>query len=384
MVRFVFPAHSFRRLPTPLDPQGIQAFHCVVPVAGIPDGFRDWMDVNAREPSLAGRVPKAIRQTLTEAPQYFVAFNRGLALLADQVDWDNQAGQVTATFKDKARHGVFDGGHTLANILDHRASRASEDSNGDPEAHCRVEIWTGVPPELITDLVEARNTSRQVASKSLLNLDGQFQSLKGALGLDLVSLISWRENEDAPIDVREVVALLTALDKTHYDADKHPMVAYSGKEACLRHFENNPECYKKVYPVARDILEVWEEIQVVIPEQYNAQGGRFGRLKGCEPLTRARELPIMKASTEYTFPNAYLYPILAAFRSMLVEDGGAYKWGKGVTPSQLVAQGLATRIFSGPVVNSIREYHSPNRTGKDANVWALAYQIAENSYLRLP
>jgi hypothetical protein len=85
----------------------------------------------------------------------------------------------------------------------------------------------------------------------------------------------------------------------------------------------------------------------------------------------------------YEFPNGYVYPIVAAFRSMLIENDGVYSWGKGVNPSKLVKEGLAAKIFNASIVNSIKTVHNPNRTGKDSNVWGFAYQIAENNYLRL-
>jgi hypothetical protein len=350
------------------------------------------MGVNAREASLAGRVPKAIRETLSELPEWFVAYNRGLAILAADVLYDNKTRTITITFHNKQEHGVFDGGHTLAVILDERQSQSngvSQEERGEEgeEAFCRLEILTGVTPGTITDLVEARNTSKQVASKSLLNLDGAFKDLKVALGPRTTSLIAWRENEDAPIDVREVIALLTAFNRDHYNDVRHPIVAYSGKEACLRQFELdlNRGSYKKLYPIARDILELWETIQAIVPDQYNKDaGGRFGRLKGCNPLRKPRTLPIIDGTTNYLFPNGYLYPVVGAFRSMLEEKNGTYIWGKGVKPKDIIQQGLATKIFSGPIFNSIQAYHNPNRTGKDPNVWALAYQMAENHHLRLP
>ena len=69
---------------------------------------------------------------------------------------------------------------------------------------------------------------------------------------------------------------------------------------------------------------------------------------------------------------------------MLVEDNGVYTWGKSVDPCKLVRDGFANRLFAEPVVNSIKSNRNPNRTGKDANVWGLAYQMAENYFLRLP
>ena len=385
---FTLKAYSFRTLPTPLEtPQGIKTYNCIVPVTEIPDEFLNWMEVNAREPSLTGHVPNAIRRTLNESPDYFVAYNRGLAILADSVDYDNQTRLLNLVFKDKERHGIFDGGHTLKVILDEMNNESSENGDGDqPQAFCRIEILTGVPEEMITSIVDARNTSKQVASKSLYDLEGSFDELKTVLGKDISKLISWHENEEGPIDVRDLIALLTTFDKIGYSDVNHPLIAYSSKEACLKRFHSDPNSYKKIYPVAKDILKIWEMIQLCVPDQYNRereQQGRFGKLTGCKLLKKPRELAVLETTTMYEFPNGYVYPIVAAFRSMLIENDGVYSWGKGVNPSKLVKEGLAAKIFNASIVNSIKTVHNPNRTGKDSNVWGFAYQIAENNYLRL-
>jgi len=378
---FHLKVHSFRTFPTPLDDQGIRTYNCVTPVTEIPPEFLDWMEINARKPALGGRVPKAIRETLDNQPENFIIYNRGLAILADAVEYDNRTKVVTLSFTHKKRHGVFDGGHTLNVIQDKIADDGFADDV--PVAYCKVEISTGVPVEMITDIVEARNTSRQVASKSLLNLGKRFEELKTALGPVLASKIAWMENEEAPIDVRELVGILTTMDRQHYNETQHPLYAYTSKEQCLKHFESSPKCYEKCYPIAKDLLRLWDELQAVIPDQYNSQGGRFGKLTGCKPLKKPRQLHIIGGTTTYPFPTGYLYPIVAAFRSMLTENNGVYAWGKGIDPCKLVRDGLGTRIFAAAVVNSISAYHNPNKTGKDPNVWSLAYQMAENYYLKI-
>jgi AIPR protein len=385
---FCLKAYSFRTLPTPLEtPQGIKTYNCIVPVTEIPKEFLSWMEVNAREPSLNGHVPQAIRKTLNESPDYFVVYNRGLAILAESVEYDNQTHQLRLNFKNKERHGIFDGGHTLCVILNALNNASSENGDGEEQqAFCRIEILTGVPEEMITNIVDARNTSKQVALKSLLDLEGIFEELKVALGREITGLISWHENEEGPIDVRDLISLLTMFDKDGYNDVNHPLISYSSKEACLKRFHSNLSSYKKIFPVAKDILKIWETTQFYVPGQWNngrEEKGKFGNLTGCKKLKTPRELPILGETTQYEFPNGYVYPIVAAFRSMLMEENGTYNWGKGVNPKKLIKEGLAMKMFSASVVNSIRTVHNPNRTGKDSNVWGFAYQIAENYYLKL-
>jgi len=381
MSTYKLRAYSFRTYPTPLDDQSIRTYNCVIPITEIPADFLRWMDVNARRPSATGHVQKAIRWTLDNEPDQFIIYNRGLAIFADSVNYDNREKVVILTFTHKDRHGIFDGGNTLNVVL----KKLDDDglSEGTAAAYCRVEISTGVLPDAIAQIVEARNTSRQVDTKSLFNLEKRFEQLKDALGDDVSNKIAWKENDPAPIDVREVIALLTAMDRVHYDDSKHPLVAYSGKEQCLKHFELSPQCYKKSYPLAKDFLRLWDDIQSYVPQQYKEKNLRFGGLKACKKLKKSRVLPITGATTEYPFPTGYLYPIFAAFRSMLEDRDGVYTWGKGIDPFKLVHEGFANKVFMGAVVNSIHAERNPNRTGKDPNVWSLAYQIAENHYLRM-
>ena len=379
MTAFTFPAYSFRNIATPLESQGVRSYLCVVAVGKIPEQFKDWLAVNAREASLKGKVPKAIGTSLLENPEWFVTYNRGLTIVAEGISWDNQTKKVTVDLQDKDFHGVLDGGHTLAVILD---QRNGGDDDTEDEAFCRIEVMTGVPTETIPDVVDARNTSRQVASKSLMNLEKKFDDLKSAIKPRNEALISWKENEEGQVDVREVIGILTAFDATHNDDTNHPIMSYSGKEQCLKHFESNPECYKKLYGIAPDLLLLWDKIQSVLPGQYNQPNRRFGGLKGCKVTKQPRPLPFIGEETGYEFPTGYLYPTVAAFRSMLEEHEGSYRWGKGLNPLDLVEDGLATKVFVGAVLNSIQTHHNPTKTGKDVNVWALAYRIVENSYLR--
>ena len=94
--------------------------------------------------------------------------------------------------------------------------------------YVRLEILEGFRSEDISDLVEARNTSNQVRDQSLLNLTGEFEKLKKALSkAPYADLIAYKEyevlpnGEPKPIDVRDIIAILTAFEREHFD-DKTP------------------------------------------------------------------------------------------------------------------------------------------------------------------
>ena len=332
-----------------------------------------------------GRVPGAIRTTLTEKPEWFAVYNRGLTIVAKAIQFDSKSKQLTLKFHDRAYHGILDGGHTLKAILDTREAMQDEEQEG----FCNLEIFTGLDESEIPSVVEARNSSKQVASKSLTNLQGKFDYLKGAISPEFESHISWMENDQGSMDVRELVALLTALDPEYGPAQ--PVVAYSGKETCLKRFRDKPEVYERLYGIASDALRMWDAIQFYLPEQYNKKGpepgtgGKFGLLTGVKKTPkRPKELPFIGKSTEYQIPSGYVYPVLSAFRAMLVKEDNRWIWGKGFDPLKLIEEGVAADIFVASVRHSIKNYQNPNRTGKDTQAWMGAFQEARIKFLEYP
>ena len=362
----------------------LRRYYSVVPIADIPAEWREWLEVNARDSSDKGKVPAAIRRTLYDKPEWFAAYNRGLTLVASSIHWDNQTKRLTLGFDDRNYHGVLDGGHTLRAILDERERLDGETQEG----FCNIEIFTGLDESEISAVVDARNTSKQVASKSLLNLEGRFDDLKTAIGKEKAEIISWKENEEGQFDVREVIGILTALDPSSIADNMQPVIAYSGKEACLKRFKDKPEAFRKLYGIAGDALEIWDAIQFWLPDHYNKKGpdpstsGKFGRLTGVKHTPkRPKELPFIGKATDYNTPSGYVYPVLSAFRAMLIEKNGKWTWGKGINPIELIQQGTAADIFIGSVRESINNYRNPNRTGKDTQAWTSAYQAARIVYL---
>ena len=386
MYTCVISARSFARLYVSPDKDPLRRYYCVVPISEIPEDWSNWLDVNARDHSDKGKVPKAIRSTLTDNPDWFAEYNRGLTLVASAIQWDNKTNQITLEFDDRKYHGVLDGGHTLRAILDDR-----KQSGQDPQSsYCNIEIFTKLGEDEIPGVVQARNTSKQVASKSMFNLEGSFDDLKNALGTK-AKQISWKENEEGDFDVREVIGILTALDPSSKEAgedgkNSQPIVAYSGKEACLKRFKDQRPIYEKLYDIASVALEMWDDIQYWMPDQYNLKtSGRFGGLKGVKEISKTpKRLPFIDKVTDYDTPTGYIYPVLSSFRAMLVEDNGRWTWGKGINPIELIQEGVATDIFIDSVRPSISNYHNPNRTGKDLQAWTSAYQAARIHYLELP
>lgn len=386
---FTFPVGSFRHLETPFEKQGYRDYFAVVEIKHLPD-LSAWRKINVRDPKLSGAVPKAIRESVKDNPELFVFMNRGIALSVDLVSFDTKSSKLTLSMRDPNIHGLLDGGHTYNILLEERDGL--EESQ-----YVRLEILQGFKPEEIPNLVDARNTSNQVRDQSLMNLSGEFEKLKKALaGRRYADLIAFKEYEvggdgnPKPIDVREVIAILTVLDRDNFDDKVHPINAYRSKAACLKHFEANRASYEKLYPLANDVLELYDLIQLHLPELYNkarakrgdVSGGKFGRLTGVTTYDgkRKAQLNFIGKESKYGVPAGFVYPILAAFRALLEEKGRRYVWGKGMDPVKLV-QGDLGETLADTIGNFALDARNPSKTGKSPLVWQACYQAGMVAYL---
>lgn len=388
--RFSFPVISFRQLETPFNKQGYRDYFAILDIQQLPD-LSAWRKINVRDPKLSGAVPKAIRQGLQDYPELFLFMNRGIVISAESVSFDNKTSKVTVTLKNPNLHGLLDGGHTYNILLEERV-------NLEDPRYVKVEILEGFLPEEIPNLVDARNTSNQVRDQSLMNLSGDFEKLKRAIkDTPYANLIAYKEYElddkgdPKPIDVREVIAALTTFDRDHFNAQVHPIIAYSSKAACLQHFKQHTQSYEKMYPLANDILELYDYIQLYLPELYNevrgargdVAGGKFGKLTGVVTYNGKRKAKLLFIGEEskHGVPTGFVYPILGAFRALLEEKGGRYVWGKKLDPVKLL-KGEMGRSLADTIGNFALDNRNPSKTGKSSLVWQSCHQAAELVYLR--
>lgn len=389
-VRFVFPVNAFRHLETPFQKQGYRDYFAIIDTKHLPD-LSEWRKINVRDPKLTGSVPNAIRASIHDQPELFVFMNRGIVLAVESLSFDNKSSKLTITMKNPNLHGLLDGGHTY-NILQEEAASLDE-----PQ-YVKLEILEGFLGDEIPNIVDARNTSNQVRDQSLMNLKGEFDKLKRALkGTKFEELIAYKEHEvddegnSKPIDIREIIAILTVFDRDHFSAQTHPINAYRSKAACLEHFANNTKSYEKIYPLAKDILELFDHIQSQLPELYNevrgnrgdVAGGKFGKLTGVTNYKgkRKAQLQFIAKDSAYGVPAGFVYPMLGAFRPLLEEKGGRYVWGKGLDPLKLL-RGDMGKSLADTIGNFALENRNPSKTGKSPLVWQSCHQAGELAYLR--
>lgn len=383
---FTFPVCSFRNVETPFQKKpGYRNYIAVVDIHDLPD-LSAWRKINVRDPKLTGAVPERIRKSVQANLELFVFMNRGIVLAADSVQFDNRSSKMTLTMRDPNLHGLLDGGHTYNILCEER------DSLEEPQ-YVKLEILEGFNQDELPDLVDARNTSNQVRDQSLMELQGEFEKLKRALSACPYSdRIAYKEHEvlddgsAKPIDVREIVAILTCFDRQNFTDRVHPINAYRSKAACLQHFKEHKKDYEKIYPLAADILELYDEIQIQLPELYNrargkngeVAGGKFGKLTGVTTYKGKRKghLLFTNRDTKYGVPSGFVYPVLAAFRAILDDNDGRYIWGKGLKPIKLLSGSLGETLAD-TIGNFALDARNPSKTGKSPLVWQACYQAAQ-------
>lgn len=383
MTIFKIPAVQFRRLEDPLGQKNKRKYLSYVHINDVPENIP--MATNPREQKLTTGVAKQIQESLLNNDGTFHLKNRGIVISADKVTYNNKKNIMDIILNDPYEHGNIDGGHTYKILLNNK--------DRDLDQWVQFEIMVGVE-DIIEPLAAARNTSAQVDDKSLAELSNKFEPIKDAIGgMNFFDRIAFKQNQQTEtddgknakmIDAREIVALISMFDKNKYSIENHPTKAYSSKASALTSYLNDPEYYGIFSNVANDIFDLYDEIEKDFPSAYNQSGGRYGAKKySGKKMVDSVQVSIAKAkfSTDpifYKVPDGLMYPIVAAFRALIIFDASTnkYAWEKDpITVYKDIRENLASKImkYNDAIGNN------PNSTGKDANAWDILYMTVERA-----
>lgn len=367
--------NSFRKLDDPFDDVS-KKYVFYVKVSDVPEGIP--MATNPRDQKLTSGVAQAITDSLESNDGYFHLKNRGIVLSAKSCTYNNKTREVTINFTDEALHGNIDGGHTYKIVCDHRKT--------DLDQYVQFEVMTGVE-DIIENLAEARNTSVQVDEKSMAELQQKFDPIKEGLeGMPFFTRIAFKQNQQAfddetnkklkMIDAREIVAIINMFNIQKFDAQNHPIKAYSSKAKMLEIYLEDPESYRKYVNIMPDFFDLYDTIEMEFAMAFNETGGRYGRKKYSGYKNNA-VIGMSKFGLHdiiYKIPDGLIYPTVAAFRSLVVYNDATekYEWKNGLDPISVWDK------CKGSLTNQIMSFASaigdnPNAVGKDSNIWNLAY-----------
>lgn len=349
---FTLPTDEYRALPIPGYPEA-KSGTCFVKVADIPPKIDDWMTVNPRVPKrtaegvVSGPVIKGIRTTLRDRPTRMVVMNQGVFLMVESAEFSKGRGgkgEVALTMTHPERHGLVNGGHTYAAI---RAEVEDMELMGDSDeaetrrkslehAYVKVHILQGIDPALVPEIAEGLNTSKQVDDASLANLAKRFapiqEVMKGRPGADE---IGYTQNANKELYITEVVTILELFNGERFNDQnqRHPSSLYRYSKKALDWFLDDVEPMKLLIPKTHELLRLADEIKLRVPDACDANGYEYGRSKvgskrAGSDAHKNTPLPFAAKKMDYSVPNGWLFPLLAAFRADLRWDlqKGVCEW----------------------------------------------------------
>ena len=380
-----FKVESFRKIPNPYlskeeGEKGAMMYIAICDVKHLPDNIP--METNPREQKLTTGVPKKIKSSLLD-PSYldFYLLNRGLCISAKDVTFNNYNSEVTVTFEDLDYHGDIDGGHTYKVILENR------DKIDLGKQFVKLEFLTGVE-DIFQRLAAARNTSTQVEDKSIAELENRFEIIKKAIESEQYSTeVFFKENEEGSIDVADILAILNMFNIDAYpDMNKFPINSYSSKKKCIdlyidahkKHRESSQNPYVKMIPIIRDIMKLYDTIEVNMGGFYKEKvpSGKYGSTKGVSVIKNGAlfKSQFYNNDMNYASPTGFIYPILGAFRALLTEEDGAYKWLKN--PFEVLDR-IGGELVATTVERSRTLGNNPQSVGKDSGNWKTLYMTVK-------
>jgi hypothetical protein len=382
MTTFRLPTSQFRAIPAPAGDSRVGLFY--VRAADIPRDLWEWRDVNPREVNARSAVFKTISKTLLDEPGRFHERNRGITIVADDLSFDDKRKEVVLTLADQKLHGVVDGAHTLAAVLD---AQGQPPEGGWP-AFVFVKAITGIDADQIAEIAGGLNTSQQVDLKSLENLRDHFATLQKVLAREsYADLIAYKMNEDKPVDVREVLYYLAVFDCSEYNHSRHPVSLFGRKEGIVRTFadqaakkENAGDSFRILISKAPEILRLRDTIEsraLSLPVgRYKA--GKTSRIRS--ESHRQNHLVFIDEKVNGKIPLGWIMPMLGGFRANVNwnKPKGSFSW---IMPlDQLVDACIE------PLILAIRDVHEqensrPEFVGRNSIAWRMSYNAVSQAIL---
>ncbi len=378
-----FPVQSFRKIPNPYlkaeeGEKNASMYIAICDVKDIPDSIP--MGTNPREQKLTTGVAKKIKSSLVDMSTLdFYLLNRGILVSAKEVIFNNYSNEMTVVFEDQEVHGNVDGGHTYKIILQNR------DQIDKGKQYVKIEILTGVEG-IFQSLAAARNTSVAVQDKSIAELEKRFDIIKSTLaGQPYMPRVFFKENDMGDIDVADMLAILNMFNIDRYSGmENFPINSYSSKKKCIDLYladhknmgETAQNPYIKMKSIMVDIFKLYNKIEVNMNNFYREKNpsGRYGATKGVITPKDGQTFvsKFMEDQLDMQSPNGFIYPILGAFRALVEEKEGVYKWKKNPFA---VLDKVGPDLVESTVSMSRSLGNNPQSVGKDSNIWKTLYMI---------
>lgn len=184
---------------------------------------------NPRRPSLSNKNVKNMIAQLETDPANFRKKNEGISVIANQAVIDHVNKRVIFELNGD-RQGIINGGHTFFTLTQY----------GVPEATVRIEVNTGVPDELTTDIASSRNSSKKLSAESELHHIGYFEWIKKNVSPEMRADIKFFEGDEGVIEVGELLQVANLINPNRGTID-NAKKSYNFKGGILGDLRRNGE-----------------------------------------------------------------------------------------------------------------------------------------------
>jgi hypothetical protein len=394
--KVIIKSEYSRYYPDPLnqnlegDPLNIEHHILVSRAIDVPSGISK--SPNPREQDTDRGIYNKVKESLENTDDLsFHLKNKGITILAHKVEYNE--GKKVATIYLNEGEGIADGAHTYEIIL------AAQSNGTCPEKqYAKFEVITGVPQNMFVDITGGLNTAVQVEKASLLNLEGRFDWVKEAIKKEsYAEQISYKQNEEGTFDIREILGIMTLFNVKKFQYPQHPKDAYVSKAKCLDLYEADPDSFKMLRPLLKDILYLHDYVHIMSRKRRNEiQGGRTAGMTGVYATKKrgnyefifmgnkeANQLADGKLDAKLY--DGALYPMLGAMRCLVEQKPGekVYSWKlKSFDEVKSFFDEIAPELVNITYNTSLIYGRKPNPIGKDENHWDNLYKTVENVFLR--
>ena len=388
MVPFVFETPFSRRLPDPVFGPHAQRHIFMVPIERVPVGLP--RDPNPRSPNINRGVWRDIARHLVNeegTPNTFHVKNKGITIIAKSVErLDDDRHSVTFAPGD----GIVDGGHTYELITSMQDELATRSQGAERIAQfVKIEILTGFPAELATEIAGGLNTAIQVQSFSLENLKGKFDWIRDSLSSQkYLEEIDFRENGKGLYDVRDILVLLDLFNIKSFpnSGSACPKRAYMSKSAVLENFIENTDEYRVLSKILPQILELHDRISIEAREKHNENGGKAASLAFVDAKKNGTyRFPFLGREGAYRLNGAALLPMLGAFRWMVKENPktGLAEWEGGYDLVLKVWAACGGDLMRATQSTSDENGRKLHAIGRSSNHWQTLHNIVAKTHLMM-
>jgi hypothetical protein len=378
----------------------IRIVHALVPVGDLPKDMP--LEPDPRVPKITGPVIRKISESLRSNDGRFHLLNRGITISAHGVDFDNKRNVLTLQIPEKDAYGIIDGGHTyqaigvvVSNAREKNPSSAAGDALPDLENQfVHLEILVSIENDL-ADIAEARNFSVSLKAWTLAGYRDKFEWFLQEVGQENRQHIKISENDPQPVGILDLIQVMCAVNPVLFKEGMPAVEAYKNAGKCLEYFiaPDDRFGFKKLAPVCRDIISLYDYVRYHWKKAYNAEDptGKRGRLGGLAVMQKRKRNRAAMATYYFLDPKkgpvkgedfpvekGFAIPLIASMRALLEEKKGKYDWY--TSPFKFFDE-HGDRLVKVVMTANDAAGDNPNTVGRDPQVYAALYSEVRRWYL---